>query len=43
MLLPGAGTAFGAALQSAVVNLGIQAIGGGKIIPREALLAGAGG
>ena len=43
MLLPGAGTAFGAALQSAAVNLGIQAIGGGKINPMEALLAGAGG
>jgi hypothetical protein len=43
MLLPGAGTAFGAALQSAAVNLGIQAIGGGKINPMEALLAGASG
>jgi hypothetical protein len=43
MLLPGAGTAFGAALQSAAINLGIQAIGGGKINPMEALLAGAGG
>ena len=43
MLLPGAGTAFGAALQSAAVNLGIQAISGGKINPMEALLAGAGG
>jgi hypothetical protein len=43
MLLPGAGTAFGAALQSAAVNLGLQAIGGGKINPLEALTAGAGG
>jgi len=43
MLLPGAGTAFGAALQSAAVNLGIQAIGGGKINPLEALAAGASG
>ena len=43
MLLPGAGTAFGAALQSAAVNLGLQAIGGGKINPLEALTAGASG
>ena len=43
MLLPGAGTAFGAALQSAAVNLGLQAIGGGKINPLEALAAGASG
>jgi hypothetical protein len=43
MLLPGAGSAFAAALQSAAVNLGIQAIAGGKINPMEALLAGAGG
>ena len=31
MLLPGAGTAFGAAMQAAAVNLGVQALGGGKI------------
>lgn len=43
MLLPGAGTAFGAALQSAAINLGLQAIGGGKINPLEALTAGASG
>ena len=43
MILPGAGTAFGAALQSAAINLGIQAIGGGKINPLEALAAGASG
>jgi hypothetical protein len=43
MLLPGAGTAFGAALQSAAVNLGLQAIGGRKINPLEALAAGASG
>jgi len=43
MLLPGAGTAFGAALQSAAVNLGLQAISGGKINPLEALAAGASG
>ena len=43
MLLPGAGTAFGAALQSAAVNLGLQVVGGGKINPLEALAAGASG
>ena len=43
MLLPGAGTAFGAALQAAAVNLGVQAIGGGKINLLEAGLAGLGG
>jgi len=43
MLLPGAGSAFAAALQSAAINLGLQAIGGGKINPLEALTAGAGG
>jgi len=43
MLLPGAGTAFGAALQAAAVNLGVQAISGRGINPLEALVAGAGG
>jgi len=43
MLLPGAGTAFGAALKAAAINLGVQAIGGGKINPLEALAAGATG
>ena len=43
MLLPGAGSAFGAALQAAAVNLGVQAIGGGKINLLEAGLAGLGG
>jgi hypothetical protein len=43
MLLPGAGTMFGAALQSAAVNMGLQFIGGGKFNPLEALTAGVGG
>ena len=43
MLLPGAGTAFGAAMQAAAVNLGVQALGGGKINLLEAGLAGLGG
>jgi hypothetical protein len=43
MLLPGAGTMFGAALQSAAVNMGLQFIGGGKFNPLEALTAGIGG
>jgi len=43
MLLPGAGTAFGAAMQAAAVNLGVQALGGGKINFLEAGLAGLGG
>jgi hypothetical protein len=43
MLLPGAGSAFGAALKAAAINLGVQAIAGGKINPLEALAAGATG
>jgi len=43
MLLPGAGTMFGAALQSAAVNMGLQFIGGGKFNPLEAITAGVGG
>jgi len=43
MLLPGAGTAFGAALQSAAINFGLQVAGGGKFNPLESLTAGIGG
>jgi len=43
MLLPGAGTAFGAALQSAAINFGLQVAGGGKFNPLESFTAGIGG
>jgi hypothetical protein len=42
MLLPGAGTAFGAAMQTAAINMGLQVIGGGKFNPLETLTAGVG-
>jgi hypothetical protein len=43
MLLPGAGSAFAAAFQSAAINMGLQVVGGGKFNPLEALTAGVGG
>jgi hypothetical protein len=43
MLLPGAGSAFAAAFQSAAINMGLQIAGGGKFNPLESLTAGIGG